>query len=107
MNSLERIAQAEADFETAIRIVGGDDAAANQWAEKLLARYIELNGPHHRHASTEAKRRAFVAHAAQGARECAVKIAADGRAHYRDEHGLIVCTLVPDGSAGAFGYDRW
>lgn len=105
INTTARIARAEADFQIAHRIAAGGQPEADAYAREHFAANEHKIDPDL--IRTEAQRQAYIRLVAEGALGCSIKIVNDGRAHYRDEHGLIVCTLAADASAGAFGYYRW
>lgn len=107
LRNQNRRAKAEEDFAHAQAIVAGGLEAARDYARAWYETYSPprwMNG-------TEPQRLAMLANHANGALACAKAIVADGRAHYETtidgERRLIVCTLIPDGSAGAVGYDLW
>jgi hypothetical protein len=83
------------------RIIGDDMEAARKYATQW---YNHVH-PTLARGETWARRREKIENMARGALGCAQNIMKDGRAHYVDREGMLICaTLMQDASAGPVGY---
>jgi hypothetical protein len=103
----ERRLKAEADFRNAQQLQAGSRRDAIEYGQAWHETYARRRWAR----MTEAQRAQVATIVGEGAAACAKKIVADGRAHYAKVIGgrdyLVVCSLIPDASAGPVGYDLW